>query len=119
MTADGGSRCACVDDNDTDLFWAPRGGSGDCAVVAGMEFRLYPVDAFYAGAMFLGLDQGRRRAACVVRVDAAGARGGDHLARILKFPDLGPDPQAGVQAESRPPSSTGRSSVTRTTASIW
>jgi FAD/FMN-containing dehydrogenase len=56
VTADG-ERLRVDADNGGDLFWALRGGSGNFAVVTKIEFRLYPVDAFYAGAMLFGLHQ--------------------------------------------------------------
>jgi UDP-N-acetylenolpyruvoylglucosamine reductase len=75
-------------DTHAGLFWALRGGSGNFAVVTKIEFRLYPVDAFYAGAMFFGLDQ----AADVLHAWLEWTRQAPEevttAARILKFPDL-------------------------------
>lgn len=51
VTADG--RLVRADaDHDPDLFWALRGGGGNFGVVTAIEFRVYPVAALYAGAMF-------------------------------------------------------------------
>jgi FAD binding domain len=44
--------------NEPDLFWALRGGSGNFALVTALEFRLYPVDGFYAGNLFFPFDRG-------------------------------------------------------------
>jgi hypothetical protein len=35
-----------------ELFWALRGGGGNFGVVTAIEFRLFPVDEVYAGALF-------------------------------------------------------------------
>jgi FAD/FMN-containing dehydrogenase len=51
VTADG--RLRRVDaDNDSDLFWALRGGGGNFGVVTAMEVALYPMPELYAGAMW-------------------------------------------------------------------
>ena len=50
VTADGNLRR--VDrDNDPDLFWALRGGSGNFGVVTAIEFRLHPLREVYAGML--------------------------------------------------------------------
>jgi FAD/FMN-containing dehydrogenase len=51
VTADG--RLRRVDaDNNTDLFWALRGGGGSFGVVTAMEIALYPYTEVYAGSMW-------------------------------------------------------------------
>ncbi|WP_238016801.1 FAD-binding oxidoreductase [Dactylosporangium sp. AC04546] len=45
-----------------DLFWALCGGGGSFGVVTGLEFRLYPVERVYAGAVTFG----RERAAATL-----------------------------------------------------
>jgi FAD/FMN-containing dehydrogenase len=51
VTADG--RRARVDaEHEPDLFWALRGGNGNFGVVTAIEFRVYPVEELYAGALF-------------------------------------------------------------------
>jgi FAD/FMN-containing dehydrogenase len=51
VTADGELRR--VDhDNETDLFWALRGGGGNFGVVTALEFELFEVPEIYAGALF-------------------------------------------------------------------
>ena len=51
MTADGELR-RIDHDNETDLFWAVRGGGGNYGVVTALEFELFPVPELYAGALF-------------------------------------------------------------------
>ncbi|HET8928629.1 MAG TPA: FAD-binding oxidoreductase [Microbacterium sp.] len=51
VTADGVLRR--VDERtDAQLFWALRGGGGSFGVVTSIEFRLYPIETVYAGALF-------------------------------------------------------------------
>jgi FAD/FMN-containing dehydrogenase len=52
VTADGELVTASAEEN-PDLFWAIRGGSGNFGVVTSLEFRLHPVGSVYGGmAMF-------------------------------------------------------------------
>jgi FAD/FMN-containing dehydrogenase len=53
VTADGQVRTASADEN-SDLYWAVRGGGGNFGVVTSFEFELYPVGpmVFYIGAMY-------------------------------------------------------------------
>ena len=56
VTADG--RFARVDaEHEPDLFWALRGGNGNFGVVTAIEFRVYPAEELYAGAMFFPFEQ--------------------------------------------------------------
>jgi len=48
VTADGQMRTASADEN-SDLFWALRGGGGGFAVVTAMEVQLYPVTTVFGG----------------------------------------------------------------------
>jgi FAD/FMN-containing dehydrogenase len=50
VTADGQLRMASPEE-DSDLFWAIRGGSGNFGVVTGLEVDLFPVDHLFAGAL--------------------------------------------------------------------
>ena len=58
VTADGGFLVASESEN-TDLFWALRGGGGNFGVVTSFEFRLHPVKDIYAGVFFYPLDHTR------------------------------------------------------------
>jgi FAD/FMN-containing dehydrogenase len=44
------------DDENADLFWALRGGSGNFGVVTSFAFRLHPVATIYGGPMFFELE---------------------------------------------------------------
>jgi FAD/FMN-containing dehydrogenase len=58
VTADGCRLRAAADEN-SDLFWALRGGGGNFGVVTEFEFRLYPVGPIvHVGLFFWGPDQG-------------------------------------------------------------
>jgi UDP-N-acetylenolpyruvoylglucosamine reductase len=87
VTADG-EQLRVDAEHHADLFWALRGGSGNFAVVTAIEFRLYPVESFYAGALFYPLEQ----AAEVMHAWHEWTRGAPEefttAARILKFPPL-------------------------------
>lgn len=51
VTPDGRARTATGQQN-TDLFWALRGGKGNFGVVTALEFGLFPVSSFYGGGLF-------------------------------------------------------------------
>ena len=52
----GGDILTVSADEHPDLFWALRGGSGNFGVVTALEFRLYPLEAVYAGMAMYPLD---------------------------------------------------------------
>lgn len=45
-------------ENNTDLFWALRGGGGSFGVVTALEFALYSLTEVYAGILFFPLERG-------------------------------------------------------------
>src|SRR5690606_4233156 len=51
VTAEGRLICASETEN-SDLFWALRGGGGSFGIVTGMQIKLYPVATLYAGNLF-------------------------------------------------------------------
>jgi FAD/FMN-containing dehydrogenase len=57
VNAEGELVCADAEQN-TDLFWALRGGGGSFGVVTALEFTLYPVTEVYAGILFYPLERG-------------------------------------------------------------
>ncbi len=57
ITADGQLVTANENEN-ADLFWALRGGSGNFGVAAALDFRLHPVSEIYGGPMFFELKDG-------------------------------------------------------------
>src|SRR5713101_10080477 len=58
VTADGQVRTASETEN-SDLFWALRGGGGNFGVITSFEFRLHPVRDVYAGLFFYELEHAR------------------------------------------------------------
>lgn len=56
VLANGSFVTASADEN-SDLFWAIRGGGGNFGVVTSFLFRTHPVDTVYAGPTFWSLDQ--------------------------------------------------------------
>ena len=55
VTADG-QFVVASDKENSDLFWALRGGGGNFGVVTSFEFRLHEVSTVYAGPIFWSLD---------------------------------------------------------------
>jgi FAD/FMN-containing dehydrogenase len=45
-------------ENESELFWALRGGGGSFGIVTAIEFELYPVHEVYAGVLFFPADRG-------------------------------------------------------------
>lgn len=58
VTADGGFLIASEDEN-SDLFWAVRGGGGNFGVVTSFQFRLHPVSKVFGGPVFYPIDRAR------------------------------------------------------------
>jgi FAD/FMN-containing dehydrogenase len=58
VTADGSAVVASEQEN-PDLFWAIRGGSGNFGVVTSFEFALHPVKDIYGGPMFFELEDAK------------------------------------------------------------
>lgn len=56
VTADGKMLIASETEN-TDLFWAIRGGGGNFGVCTSFEYKLQPVDTVYWGPMFYEIDE--------------------------------------------------------------
>jgi hypothetical protein len=96
VTADGDVVRADAD-HEADLFWALRGGGGNFGVVTAMEFRLYPVESVYGGALVWSWEHS----------DAVFSRWAEwtrdlpdeitSMARILQVPDMpeAPEPLRG------------------------
>lgn len=88
VTADGSFLTASEDQN-SDLFWALRGGGGNFGVVVSFTFRLHPVDMVIAGPMLWHLDD----APAVMRAyDETLAKGPDELNGAFAFLIVPPGP---------------------------
>jgi hypothetical protein len=46
-------------DNESELFWALRGGGGSFGVVTALEFQLYPIAEVYAGVLLFPIARGK------------------------------------------------------------
>jgi hypothetical protein len=57
VTADGEQVRADADQN-TDLFWALRGGGGDFGIVTALELELFPIAQVYAGSLMWPAEHG-------------------------------------------------------------
>lgn len=58
VTADGRLLHANEEEN-SDLFWAIRGGGGNFGVLTNLEYRLHPVEMIYGGPMFFEVEAAR------------------------------------------------------------
>ena len=56
VTADG-RFVRATHENEPDLFWALRGGNGNYGVVTSIEFKVYPLEEIYAGALFFPFER--------------------------------------------------------------
>jgi hypothetical protein len=75
-------------DNEPDLFWALRGGSGNFAVVTALEFRLHPVEGFYAGNLFYPFERGTDVLHAWREWTRSAPEEVTTTARLLQFPPL-------------------------------
>lgn len=55
----GGELVRADADNESELFWALRGGGGSFGVVTALEFQLYPIAEVYAGVLFFPIERGK------------------------------------------------------------
>ena len=112
VTADGELR-RIDHDNETDLFWAVRGGGGNYGVVTALEFDLFPAPEIYAGALFFPFERAARGHARLARARLGRAARRDHDRRrgCMQFPPL--EDSRSRSAASRSPSSRPRTWATR------
>ena len=87
VTADGEHRR--VDSgHDPELFWALRGGNGNYGVVTAIEFRVYPVEDLYAGAMFFPFERAREVLHAFSELAPSAPDELMTWASLMQFPDL-------------------------------
>src|SRR6516164_5321262 len=90
VTADG--RLVRADhEQESDLFWALRGGGGSFGVVTAIEFQLFPVTEAYAGILWYPIERGSE----VLHAWSELTRNGppDELTTVGRFLNLPPVPQ--------------------------
>lgn len=87
VTADGEARRVDTE-HDPDLFWALRGGSGNFGAVTAIEFRLYPVQSFFAGALFYPFERGAEVLHAWHEWTRTAPEEVTTSARLLQFPPL-------------------------------
>ncbi len=92
VTADGEVRR--VDhENESELFWALRGGGGNFGVVTALEFRLYPVSEVYAGAMFFPVERAPEVLHTWHEGDPDMPDEMNSIARVMNFPPIDEVPE--------------------------
>ncbi len=110
VTADGELR-RIDHDNETDLFWAVRGGGGNYGVVTALEFDLFAAPEIYAGALFFPFERAPRGHARLARARLGRPARRDHDRRAGV-----PVPAARRSCRSSSAASRSRSSRPRTWA---
>ena len=87
VTADGALRR--VDEQcDPELFWALRGGGGSFGVVTAIEFRLYPIETVYAGALFWPIERAAEALHAWREWTEDLPASVTSVGRVLRFPEL-------------------------------
>ena len=96
VTADGELRRATAE-QETDLFWALRGGGGNFGVVTAMEFSLLPCKEVYAGALFFPFERSGEVLEAWRRWTVTAPDEATSIGRMLQFPPLEeiPEPMRG------------------------
>lgn len=73
-------------ENNSDLFWALRGGGGSFAVVTAIEFALFPISEVYAGALFFPLERAREVLNAWARWTDTTPAEVTSIGRLIRFP---------------------------------
>jgi FAD/FMN-containing dehydrogenase len=96
VTADGAHRRVNAA-NESELFWALRGGNGNFGVVTAIEFDVYRVPELYAGAMFFPVERAREVLDTWTRLTAGFPDEMMTWTSLLHFPDAPdvPEPMRG------------------------
>jgi hypothetical protein len=98
IDADGGARTVDAE-NDSDLFWALRGGGGGYAVITALHLDLLPIDEIYAGALVFPAEVGAE-AVRTYRDWAAGVP--DEITSVVRFVTPPPIPDVPEPIRGRP-----------------
>ncbi|MGY4769750.1 FAD-binding oxidoreductase [Kribbella sp. CWNU-51] len=87
VTADGTLRRVDAG-HEPDLFWAVRGGGGSFGIVTALEFRLFPIEEVYAGALFWPREQAKEVLHAWREWTATAPEEITSIARLFSFPPL-------------------------------
>jgi FAD binding domain len=98
VTADGEPRRVDAD-NDSDLYWALRGGGGGYAIVTALHLDLLPISEAYAGTLILPAEAGAE----AIRAYRDWADGvSDEVTSVVRFLRPPPMPDVPEQLRDRP-----------------
>ena len=86
-------------ENESELFWALRGGGGSFGVVTALEFQLYPISEVYAGILFFPMERGAEVLHAWRRWVEEVPDEVTSVGRFLQFPPI-PDIPAPLRGES-------------------
>ena len=98
VTADGELRRVDAD-NDSDLFWALRGGGGNFGIVTALEVQLYEIPEIYAGVLFFPWERSTEVLQAWLEWTETVPDEVTSVGRILQFPPIPdvPEPLRGGQ----------------------
>lgn len=87
VTADGALRRASAEEN-PELFWAVRGGSGAFGIVVSIEIDLFPIADVYAGMLLWPAERAAEVAQTWARWTATAPESATTSLRLMNFPPL-------------------------------
>jgi FAD/FMN-containing dehydrogenase len=73
---------------DTELFWAIRGGGGSFVVVTALELRLFPITEVYAGTLFFPIGRAPEVLGAWLELTETAPDELTSCGRLMRFPDF-------------------------------